>query len=255
MQPYRDFIAGRDPLEITDYRVGDAKFKRVLIEMLIMKQALLLGGYKGEVIYYPVNEHFKLLMKHFKSGKVAMSSESLPYQSLKPYLKDLRISEPMIRRGEYVVGLYTSADNSRALASTISDVQNLSAVSNRNWTSDWQSLEAMNLKDLQHSDSWRYIYKSVARQRADFTPFPFRGGDMSFDSGSGKLLPIPGLKLVIRDSFHNVVSKCYPHSEQLITALNSGIKQLRDQGRIQQAYTQANFFVDKVKDWQVVNSE
>ena len=83
---------------------------------------------------------------------------------------------------------------------------------------------------------------------------PFLPGTHFTFKGDGyEVIAIPGIKLMLDDSRHVAVSKHHPAGEQVFAALQRGLKQLRAEGRIKRAYTEAGFFNTHVVNWHLLN--
>lgn len=173
-------------------------------------------------------------------------------------------SEPIYRKNEYELGLYTSEHQAKALnINSLSDLQKLSGVSRSTWLNDWELLTALELKNIYSVDSIEQMFKMAKYGRADFLlwPFFFHSNDLSHeilhvddeDLQFYKLYPIQNVKLTIPYSRHYILSKKAPNSAEIIKALNEGIRKLRKKGQIRQIYVDSNFMSDKTKNWQVIS--
>lgn len=249
---YKELLAGRDPLSVRRFNFLPGQANRFVAEMVLLQQAVHLGGSDVQILFYPVSEQYDQYMAAITTGKMALSSECLPASSLTDYEKDLYLSSALIRNGEYEVALYTSPENIKALSAGPDTLSDLTAISDSSWTPDWLALKNLGLKQLIHSDSTRYMVKSVSRQRVDFMLAPFQLDSLNYHINGVTLVAIPDIKIVLRDSCRFAISKKHPFGEELLVALNAGIKELHRHGRIKQAYTELGIFNPAVKNWIVV---
>ncbi len=250
MKIYSDFIGDRDKAKIEDYTLDSLHSSRSVTETLLLEQALIFGGFDREVklISERIDYDKKLLL--LLSGKAPLYAEAFLQDDFLQYQEELYITEPLIRKNEYFVGLYTSPQNKNALTATPETLNQLTATSNNTWVQDWQALNAIGLKKVFHVSSWIYMIKMVKNQQADIILSHFQPDEnMRLMWEGHNLIPIPNMKLSLPSSRHFIVSKKHPHGEKLYNALNKGIKILRKEGRIEKAYTQTGIFNKKVKDW------
>lgn len=247
---YDLFIAGRDPLEITDY--SGLGSRRDVAEAVLIQQALSLGGMTEQIRFIVASSHARII-KQVHSGTAVMSGNSIWYDLLND--RDLLyVSEAIIENGNFEAGLYTILENQKALsAKSIEDVRTLTAVSSKAWIIDWQTLNSMEMSSLINTVKWSSMVKMVAKGRADFLLAPFQpSNDMSFTPEGIHLVPVPGIKIGLQGSRHFAVSKRHPKGKEVIKALDAGILLLKEQGIVQKAYSDSGFFNDKVKDWKKI---
>lgn len=254
LKVYQEFLNGRNPIDIRSFKTEEHRLDRFVIEMILLQQALHLGGFKNTIEFFPVTNNYNMAISHLKNGKIAVTGECLLSEILSPHSEYVELTEAVIEEGEYEVGLYTSATNDRVLTTDVSEIPSLTAISSKNWATDWRVLEKLQLKKLEHTGSWRYMYKAVDEQKVDFTLLPFRADDLNYQFYGVDLLPIPGVKLTLDDSCHFAVSKNIPESLQLLTSINRGLIQLRKMGRINRAYSDISFFHPAVKSWVSINT-
>ena len=213
--------------------------------MIIAPQALKLGGFTNTFIYAPGKVNFRNT-KMLQNGDLLISFDSYWKSDAQALADKLYISEPVIRNGEYVAGIYTSPYNQKALQiKTLADLQQLSSISTPKWRTDWKTLQSLNLKELTKEDSWLSMTRMVNLQWIDFMLMPFNSTpDQSFTMEKIHLIPVQNVAIVLKDSRHFVISKNHPQGEAAFIAINKGIKILRERGAITKAYTEAGFFVD-----------
>lgn len=249
---YDSFTKGRDPLTIDDFT--GIYSRRDIVDIVIVQQALHLGGFNAEVTFQKGNYYAKNLQL-LSEGKLAITVDSVWLSDLKEIENDVYISQPVIRNGEYVAGLYTEATNDKVLAvKTLKSLQSLSAVSSKNWSTDWNTLQALNFAKLSHQSDWRSMSKMVAKRWIDVMLMTFPVGESIYYTDSWvKLKPIPNIKVVLKDSRHFAVSKKHRQGAKLYAALDKGLTKLRQRGIIKKAYTECGLFHPAVENWQIIN--
>lgn len=251
---YKNFIGDINPIDVNEFSAAKGDFNRGVVDITLLLKTMRLGGFDESVTFDGINHiRFEIYIANLISGKIPVTSEALPHSSIRRYSGNVLISEPVIRRGELVVGLYTSPDNHKALSVSSEDISSLSAISNKAWVVDWMVLESMRLKYLQHSETWRYMIKATARLRADFILHPIQPGDMILNDHGFTLVPIKGVKVSIPDSFHFVISKKYRRSKELVKAVNLGLHKMRKNGFINKSYTESGVFTSEIDNWVTLN--
>ncbi len=233
---------------------GGPHSNREAVELVLLHQALHAGGYDGEIELIPENNYSRII-RLIESGKATVAGTSVWSYDLKDS-DALWVTDAVIRNGEFAVGVYVRPDNHRALqARTLADYAELSAFSNRHWPVDWRTLEAMHPNRLYHINSMELMVKMVGAGRGDFMLAPFSNReDLAIVEKDAHLVPVPGVKVVLKDSRHWIISKDDPMGRQVFQALQSGLGQLRQKGLIEQAYRQSGFFNARVANWSIVNS-
>lgn len=250
LSDYRDFIGSRDVQAIKRYSGEGAR--RDVIDVVLALQALHLGGYSGEIEFVP-QKSYRRIVYRVSSGNVAMSAPLVWQEDTQP--SKHYISEAVIADGEFVVGLYTSPNNRRALAlNSLAELSDFTVVSTQQWRSDWRTLKRIHFKSHYDTLQWPMMVKMVWAGRADMTLAPFQPTDnMALYHEGLTLIPIPNIKLALAGSRHWIVSKQHPEGQALFTALERGLQQLRSGGTVTRAYTESGFFDARVADWQQIN--
>ena len=252
-EDYQQFVANRDVLAIKDF--SGKTVRRDVVDMIIAQQALKLGGFNHSFRYASGKVNFRNT-KMLQEGKLLISFDSYWHQDAQAIADKVFISEPVIRLGEYVAGIYTSPKNHAVLATkTLDDLQKFTAISTPLWRTDWQTLQALPLKELIQENSWLSMARMVNIQWVDFLLMPFNATeDQSFTMDKIRLVPVKNIAIVLKDSRHFVISKLHPQGKAAYSAIDKGLAKLRAQGAIMKAYTQAGFFIDKSK-YKVLNEK
>ncbi len=249
---YELFVGDRDPLKITYY--GGPNARRDVIEIILLQQALALGGFKEKITLRPENSYLRAL-KLVADGQVTLSATLKWREDIKPYSMYLYKTKAVVKEGEFIAGLYTRSDNQRALqANTREKVSQLSAASNNHWNADVQTLTDLGITNIQYSTYWVQIVRMVVANRADVTLAPFQvNDDMKVRVDGLELVPIPGVKVALPGSRHWPVSIKHPRGKDVFDALVRGIEKLEKKKIIQRAYEECGFFHPKVKQWVLLN--
>lgn len=249
---YHLFVGERDPLLIDFF--GGPGARRDVIEIILLQQALALGGFEAKVTLRPENSYLRIL-KLVADGHVALSGALMWREDIKPYSTHLFKTKAIVKEGEFIAGLYTRSDNQRALqANTIEKIRKLSAASNNHWNADVKTLHELGIKKIHFSTYWVQIVRMVVANRADVTLAPFQvNPDMKVMVDGLELVPIPGIKVALPGSRHWPISKKHPKGKEIFDALVRGIDELEKKNVIQRAYEECGFFHPEVNDWILLN--
>jgi hypothetical protein len=248
---YQSFVKDRDVASIGNYSGNN--IRRDVVDMIIAQQALQLGGFPHHFTYLPGKLNFRNTML-LQQGKLLMSFDSYWFVDAQAISDSVYISAPVIRKGEYLAGIYTHPDNKKVLAiKTLDDLTELTAVSTPKWRTDWATLQQLPLKELIREDEWLSMARMVSMQWIDFILMPFNStADQSFILENIYLVPVKNIAVVLKDSRHFVVSKKHPYGEEAFRAIDKGLELLRQQQRITKAYQQAGFFLDTTQ-YHIIN--
>ena len=253
IQDYQLFVGTRDPLKITHFAGPGAR--RDVVELVLLQQALHLGGYQGSVTLRPENSYLRTL-KLVNDGQVAISGAPKWLEDMQPYEDQIYISSAIVHEGDFIVGIYTRPDNRKALdATSLDKVRQLTAASNSHWKADVSTLKSLGIGRIYYSTYWVQIVRMVVAGRADITLAPFQSTPgMKIKVNNLALVPIPGIKVSLPGSRHWPVSKQHPQGEAIFNALQKGIAILEANHIIRQAYEECGFFHPGVQDWQLLNA-
>lgn len=249
---YHLFVGERDPIDIDRFSGPGAR--RDVVELVLLQQALHLGGFQGKLVLRPENSYLRIL-KLLTDGQIPISGALMWRHDIKPHAAHLYKTSAVVKDDEFIVGLYTRQDNNRALnADTLEKVSQLSAASNDHWKPDVATLKALGISRIYYSTYWVQIVRMVVAGRADITLAPFQSNPgMKVQVDNLELVPIPGVKVAIADSRHWPVSKKHPQGEAIFNALQKGIALLEQKNVIQRAYEECGFFHEGVKNWKLLN--
>ena len=253
---YQQFVGKRDPLSLTHFDGPGSR--RDVAELVLVQQALALGGLKRPVKLVKVDnssDSYSRYLKEILSGNATMGGNTAWLVDLKPIEDKVFISPPLIRQGEFEAGLYTTPDNSKAIAArSLADVQQLTAVVAESWKPDVSTLESLKLGQILKTQSWDSMVGMVVKHRADMLLAPFQPTpDMSLEASGHKFVPIPNIKVGLQGSRHLFVSKLAPAGKETALALEKGLTILREKGLIERAYKESGFFNTRTEGWNRLN--
>jgi len=227
---------------------------RDVVEFILVQKALALGGSTLDFTFTLGNYDARNI-KLLQSGLLLISFDSLWLSHVSKLAEDVYISDPVIKRGEYLAGVYTSKNNDKALSTkNLADLRELSIISNRNWQVDWKTVLQLAPKSITHDEEWLSMAKLVSLQWVDIMLAPFSNGPPFILKGEGyEITAIEGIKVALNDSRHFVVSKKHPEGKETFIALQKGLAILRQRGTITKAFQESGFFNEQVKNWSVIN--
>ncbi|MBE9610111.1 hypothetical protein [Chitinilyticum piscinae] len=248
----RDYLrlvpAGRDIDAIRDYSGEGAR--RDTVELILFQQALRLGGVSDEIRFVPVDSYQRNLVE-VEQARLLATATSVWASDVKT--SPARLSEPLIREGEYVVGFYTLAGNSKVENATIDELRQLTAITNKAWKTDVATLESLGISRIISATTFPLIARMLNGGRADFTMISFKPTpDMAFEVEGIRLVPVQGIKVAMPGSRHFLVAPG-AEGDRVLLALNKGLNQLRREGRIRRAYSDGGFFNRRVENWRLLN--
>ncbi len=238
---YQKFLNGRAVLDISAYhQVGT---RRDVLDMVLILQAIKLGGYRTPInlIATSFSLRNELLLK---KGKVALVFDSFWLADAREMLDYVYVSDPIVAQGEYLAGIYTRVESLEDVSlKTQHGLSGLTAVSNPSWRTDWQTLSQLPLNNLVAEDNWIAEAQMVDKGLVDFMMMTF------VDSGREayklleqiELVVVPKVAIALSDSRHVVVSRAHSDGVLLFSALQRGLKTLREQGVLYRAYQEAGF--------------
>ncbi|WP_239421339.1 hypothetical protein [Saliniradius amylolyticus] len=245
---YQKAVGDKPVLSVTNF--SQRGMRRDVVDMIIAQQALKLGGFDYHFEYFPGKVNFRNT-RMLKTGELLMSFDSYWLEDAQAINQHVYISKPVIRRGEYLAGIYTQPGNEATLAiKQLEDLHQLTSVSTPKWSVDWRTLNNLGLKELVREDSWVSQAQMVYRGWVDFMLSPFLPEQKNFvvnnvdnTGGSITLVAVPGVAVVLDGSRHYVISRNHPLGKAAYKALEEGLQVLRQDNRVRHAYQQAGFFV------------
>jgi hypothetical protein len=229
---------------------------RDVVEFILVQQALTLGGSTLDFTFTLGNYDARNI-KLLQSGLLLISFDSLWLSHVSKLADDVYISDPVIKRGEYYAGVFTSINNEKALSTkNLAGLRRLSIISNKNWPVDWKTLLEIAPKSITHDEEWLSMAKLVSLQWVDIMLAPFSNSPPFIYRDDGyEITAIDGIKVALNDSRHFVVSKKHPKGKETFIALQKGLTILRQRGAITKAFQQSGFFNEHVQNWSIINKD
>ncbi|MCF2860397.1 hypothetical protein L1286_23265 [Pseudoalteromonas sp. SMS1] len=183
-----------------------------------------------------------------------MSVDTMWLSQVKPIANNVYISSPIIRKGEYYAGIFAAPDHTDRIAKKIgADLSQVTAVSNENWSVDWQTLKQLKPKAMFNESEWIIMAKLVSHGWVDIMLVSFNNSTDFRYSGDGYVIEaIKGIKVALQDSRHFVISRKHPRSQQTFRELELGIKRLRESNFIEKSYRSCGFLTNLVDKWREI---
>ncbi|MEI5639467.1 MULTISPECIES: hypothetical protein [unclassified Pseudoalteromonas] len=250
LSDYQRFVGQRDVSTIRDF--SHQAVRRDVVDMIIAQQALRLGGFKKRFTFRPGFVNFRdsnLLL----TGQQLLYFDSFWRRDIADRENKVFVSDAVILAGQYYAGVYHAPHNSKvAKVKSLAQLQQLSAVSSPRWKTDWQTLQALELKKVHSESDWTAQARMVSKGWVDFMMMPLQPKNNNrFTLPNIELVANPHVVILLDDSRHFLVSRAHPDGKRAFTALQKGLQQLRQQGAITKAYQQAGLIPD-VTQYQVL---
>lgn len=252
---YEDYLMFLDGREVLEIEIAQSPhLRRDVADMIILQQALALGGFNKRFNYIPGKVNFRNT-RMLETGELLLSFDSYWRQDAVELKQHIYISDPVILRGQYLAGIFANPENSKVFnIKSLADLKGLTAVSTPKWRTDWQTLSNLPLKQLIKEDEWLSQARMVHMQWVDFMLMPlFNTIDGVYELEKIKLKMVPKVAVLLNDSRHFVVSRHHPAGAETIAALNKGLKQLRSTQKIELIYQSAGFLVDH-SHYRIINA-
>ncbi len=256
LQEYLSLLQARPGFMLDEQSLLLQQSQRIVSEIHIFKTAMMQSEQPLSVVLKSETANLKRTFLLTQTGRTATFVETYSLADISDKRDDFYITQPVLAAGEYPVGLYTSIDNTRALASKPDQLSLLTAASHPSWHTDWSILESLKFEHIHPVDCMDAALTMVAKQKADVLLFAFQGeDDFSFTHMGDKIVPITGMKVFFPESRHFLVSKKHPDGEAIFTALESGLSKMRERGDIKKIYQRFGVMDPRVADWQVINRD
>lgn len=245
MAHYAHFLEekGGNPLVIDDF--ASVHSNRVVVDMVLLQQALLLGGANIQLQFYgrPNPSRAELDVKQGVSP-------ILGYETWKSNFDDtVYMSDLVVAKGEFLKVVVGRHDNGKGLMQVtgLADLQELTAVTGHRWSIDIATLREMGIKEITTAPKYALQITMLQERRADFGLYEYTNviNDMPSD-----LAVVPGLTVGLNESRHFMVSKSHPAGKTLFEALQKGIKILKSQQAFKKAYRGCGFISNELESWQ-----
>lgn len=248
---YQRFLAGRDPMEIKHYS-GDGA-RRDIVELTLLMQALYLGGFTKPV-ELRIEPSYLRILRGVADGRFISSGALMWKADIDAVRPGLVASRPLLKEGEFTVGIYTTQKNHTAFNKLEpKSLKELNVVTNAQWKSDVRTLKDLGFNHITYAPNWINMVRMIEAGRAQVTLAPFQAShNMMTAVGDLKLYPLHGIKVAIEGSRHWPISQTHPDGHVFYQALERGLSQLEATGTIQRAYRECGFFHPEVKSWKLL---
>lgn len=232
---------------------------RIVAEMVIIARALHLGGMDATLKFLSVPNSRRETYEVAQGNAVICSQQfNKGTFTTEEYENAAYMSSPITRFGEFRKGFYCLEDNTDLLkAKTLSDIRKTGpGIIGTHWKNDAEVLGAMGITNIVRAPTFKCMVMMLKAGRAQWIPLAFSGEeDLSHTHFGVRLVPVPGLSFSLLESRHFMVSKNHPNGKKVFSALESGLKQLRDEGFIRKILTQACFFNKRTTRWKLLNED
>lgn len=252
------FKGRRTVADIRDYRLSpeyyaahqDPFINLEVIELVLLVQALQLGGYGGEIKVQA--SPAQSIMRKVAKGDALLGGVSFWRENTGGRNKSLWLSDPIIRQGEFQVGLYSCG-----LPVPIVDLEGLKQYrvsSHSNWPMVAELLHDLELTDLSLSSDWSMVAQHSCNGMSDLIAAPFTtSAELPLNYLERLLTPVPGVKLRVAGTRHFVISRLHPKGKRTYFSLQRGLRKLRVKGNIARALRQSGFLHQAAADWTFLN--
>jgi len=240
--------------------LSDAGIKgatRGFIQLIIIKQALYKGGLDVdfEFIEAPNEQRSNVLISE---GKTVISHHLLPQtsQPSNTFKSTVIMESRTLKKGIY--GL--STNKTLMNVKSIEDLKPLKGVLMSSWPTDIKTLENAGITQLALVPKYQNIFTRIAHRGTDYTllEHPYFHGKsykniLIQHMKNIKLFPVPNIVIAMEDSRHFYVSKKHTDGKRIFTALEKGLKIMKDEGTIKKYFQQINVIRKDLDDYKVLN--
>lgn len=253
---YNEVLGSLSPLEIENFKPTSDGSHLEIIEMIILQQALHLGGLKEPIIFEPHDMANLGEIAPIVDGTILMFGRSMWLQTSVDYQGSLYISEPVIKYGEFEAGLYYNIANKDLKDIKIDALSEFKIVANPRWLADWRALLNSPMTMVNFIGPWENMIAMLDANIVDLMLVNFSvSNDLNMIFKDKLYQPINNLKIVLPDSRHFVVSKRHPRGKEVFEALQKGLTIMQKLGKIRKLYEQAGVINSKVKNWDIINKQ
>ncbi|KZN50249.1 hypothetical protein [Pseudoalteromonas luteoviolacea] len=255
-QRYNEFLNGRSPLDVKSFYPTTKGSHIEIIEMVLLQQALFLGGETREVVFNPKPSVNIIEFSDMISGDSLILARSVWHEDIINYRGSLYVSDALVKFGQYEAGLYVTRRNVALQNLPQEQLEQLTVVANPRWRVDWRALNNTDINIVSFIGPWETMLNMVETEVVDAMLINFSvSQDLLLNFEGREYVPIQNIKMMLPDSRHFIVSKNHPQGEMIFAALNRGLKILRAQGVLDKALQQSGFINHLVEDWQYVNQQ
>ncbi|MBU2885331.1 hypothetical protein KO507_06085 [Gilvimarinus agarilyticus] len=250
MADYQLFLDGRNPLTVKDY--SGTHSRRDVIEVILFQQALAAGGFEGQINFVP-EISYRRSLRQLISGQIISTGTTKWYLDFEPLKQHLFITTPLIRDGEFLVGLYHLESRPELAQLTIANITEHPIITSLQWRADINAITTAGFNNVVYGSDWRSMLRMLQAGRGDIIAAPFpNSANLAMEADEDTLTPVQNIRLHIPGQRHWLVSQTHPQGQHLFQALQKGLSALREQGTVIRAYRQAGFFNNKTQHWAIL---
>jgi len=254
LEGFHAYTRGREVLSIRDYSFSpdyilshqDPYVNLEVIELVLLVQALQLGGYHGEIKIKSASP--QATIRKIEKGEALLGGVSIWRERTRSRNASLWVSDPIIRQGEFQLGLY-GCDEGREIANEAA-LQQFKVSSHANWPMVTEYLQTLELEDLSLSSDWGQVVEQACSGNSDLVTAPFTTSkSMTLQHRGNILKPVTGVKLQVEGTRHFVISRLHPKGKRTYFSLQRGLRKLRIKGNIARALRQSGFLNQAASSW------
>ncbi|WP_157964627.1 hypothetical protein [Algibacillus agarilyticus] len=246
---FQSWVKDQSCADINDF--GTEYSPRAAIELVILCKALEHSDLKFNLNL--------IISGNYSRSLILASSEHLHTTAETTWRSDtdtkrFYITEPIFVSNQLEKGIFTTPNHpmlTLPVNQLIEKIDQYIGITVNNWDQDWSVINQFT-ENVIKAPSQSSVHKMLYAKRGDFCLGEFNQYK-TFELSGLKLINIPGVKVLFNESRHFVISKSMPNSAEIYTALNQGIKSLREKGLIKQMFTQSGITPADTVFWQVLN--
>ncbi len=227
---------------------------RKSIVTVLLCNAIKEAGFLGSIQFVVSGNGFRR-KKSLASGAGAVLGHTIFVSSI---TEDNRfnsehfiLSDPVIGRGEYYVGFFTTKENMAVVLAALSEnkLSSLVGVTAQSFYQSHKTMQLLGVETIETLSRLQKVGVFIKKNRADFT---LGGIGSAYIMRGLKLYRVPGYKVLLTDSrvfvFNHASTKLHAIVQKYIAKMRTGDDLLR------RAFQHAGFLDDKYRDWQLLES-
>nr|WP_314859423.1 ATP-binding protein [uncultured Undibacterium sp.] len=251
VEDYHLFLEGRQVTAILDFSGEYCRRDVVELAFFICAMQTVWPNTKYEIVAV---DSYAVGLEQLRSSSIAALATTCWRSDLEAYAEEICMSEAMIADGKSLVGIYTYPQNQHALTcETLTDVQQLRFVSNRDWSADWNTLEQLGISHCLDVKTWQQMVYMVSSEEVDALLAPFSTGQhMNIHFDNCQLIPIPNLRIALQGSRH-FASNATAQGQAIAENIFPELQKQTQNGRFELALKQCGFFYANTENWKTLN--
>ncbi|WP_338667433.1 hypothetical protein [Pseudodesulfovibrio methanolicus] len=260
IKAYREILSrfDGDPLKVTP-DLPPGRYDRTAVEMVIVVRALRLGGLDRPIAFVKAS-NARRAVEEVLCGNAVMTGQQLDASVLNDWqdIKDLYLSDPVTPVSEFHKLFYCLPENKKVLAARSVEELNRAGrgIIGTVWENDRRILNDMGITNLTQAPTFPSLIKMILAGRADWIPMEASNQPgMERIMEGRRFVPVPGIRFSLIESRHFMVSRSAPDGEEIFTALQKGLRQLRRQGFIRAMLDATGFHETDRLGWQTLNRD